>query len=124
GELYEDDRKLKHENRTNKERYKLYIIRAVIITSTMCILGLAAYIIYLAQTYTEDIKSGPDYGTYGKFGKLLIELAPSLTITVLNVVIPVIFSKIVEYEQYSAFNEIKITLLRIKMSIFHRYASR
>ena len=46
------------------------------------------------------------------FLKLLVEFLPSLTVTVLNFLVPLIFQKLVLAEGYSPTTEIKITIFR------------
>lgn len=43
---------------------------------------------------------------------LLVEFLPSITLTVLNVLIPPIFQKVVIFEDYTPETEIRITIAR------------
>jgi type IV secretory pathway TrbL component len=50
--------------------------------------------------------------TEDKFIVLLVQYLPSITITVLNAILPIIFEKIVKGEGYTQAFVIKITLIR------------
>ena len=50
--------------------------------------------------------------------QLLVQFMPSFTITVLNIIIPEMFLKVVTPEDYSPEFEIRVTLIRYVLYIF------
>ena len=55
-------------------------------------------------------------GTEAVLRKLVVQFLPSITITVLNGALPIIFLKVVQGEQYTMDFVIKITLIRYSLS--------
>lgn len=100
----------------------LYFTRVIINLFIVCLLGAAAYTIYYVTTFSTEYasKHGDASGTWNVLLLLVIQFLPSITITVLNAALPIIFEKIVVGEEYTAEFVIKITLIR---TVFLRLAS-
>ena len=60
----------------------------------------------------EQFRDEPDYETMNRFLKLLIEYMPSLTISALNMIIPIFFGLLVKIEDYHLETSDKITIAR------------
>ena len=80
-------------------------------------LSLAAYIIRLVTTFSEMYRNEIDQGigsfkNVEDFRILMIGFLPSIVITALNFLVPMLFRAFVRFERFSATFEIKITLAR------------
>ena len=62
-------------------------------------------------------------GTEAVLRKLVVQFLPSITITVLNGALPIIFLKVVQGEQYTMEFVIKITLIRYSLSSHNQLLS-
>ena len=60
----------------------------------------------------EQFRDEPDYETMNRFLMLLIEYMPSLTISALNMIIPIFFGLLVKIEDYHLETSDKITIAR------------
>lgn len=58
------------------------------------------------------INTWPEYQNWHLAVQFLVEFLPSLTITILNIVIPTFFQKIVRGEDYKPLTEVMVTLVR------------
>ena len=100
-----------------RKKVNLFFLRLAVNVLVMGTLGLAAYIIYLVTTFSETYRKELDLGT-GSFKNvedfriLMIGFLPSIVITALNFLVPILFRAIVRFERFSATFEIKITLAR------------
>ncbi|XP_066292025.1 transmembrane channel-like protein 7 isoform X1 [Branchiostoma lanceolatum] len=111
----------KQAKRTGGEKCRLYTVRFVVNIFVLAILGAGGFLIYYASTFALEWTA--QYGTAtdtDAFVKLLVTYTPSLTITGLNMIVPIIFDKLVGFEDYSPEFEIQMTLLR---TVFLRLAS-
>ena len=59
-----------------------------------------------------QLTKGADFQTYHKLIQLLIEYMTSLTITALNAIIPIIFKKVVQWEDFTPAFQVNYTLFR------------
>ncbi|XP_071128765.1 transmembrane channel-like protein 7 isoform X5 [Mytilus edulis] len=103
---------------TTGQKCKTYTIRVVINILILAILGGAGYLIYYVNTWATDYLATE--ASSGSVVILLVEFLPSLTITFLNVIIPLLFEVLVKAEDYTAEFVIKITLVR---TVFLKLAS-
>ncbi|KAI8492670.1 ion transport [Branchiostoma belcheri] len=124
----------KQAKRTGGEKCRLYSVRFIVNVFVLAILGAGGFLIYYASTFalqifliyyasTFALEWTSQYGTdpnTDSFLKLLVTYTPSLTITGLNMIVPIIFDKLVGFEDYSPEFEIQMTLLR---TVFLRLAS-
>ncbi|OPL20786.1 hypothetical protein AM593_04717, partial [Mytilus galloprovincialis] len=94
---------------TTGQKCKTYTIRVVINILILAILGGAGYLIYYVNTWATDYLATE--ASSGSVVILLVEFLPSLTITFLNVIIPLLFEVLVKAEDYTAEFVIKITLV-------------
>ncbi|XP_038063713.1 transmembrane channel-like protein 7 [Patiria miniata] len=117
-DLEEARLKLLRANRTTLKKCRLYLLRLILNVVVLAILGGAGYLIY----YTTDLSvlhSNMPITT-NAVGSLLIGYLPSITITILNGLVPMIFNVVVRFEDYSPQFEISMTLVR---TVFLRLAS-
>ncbi|KAJ8318093.1 hypothetical protein KUTeg_003184 [Tegillarca granosa] len=100
----------KKERRTTQEKMKLYIIRFIINIIIVALLTGSLFLIYFTSTQLVELQKLLPY--QHPLVKFTIQYLPSITITLLNVVVPVILRKLVLLEDYMPAFEIKMTLLR------------
>ncbi|XP_033630568.1 transmembrane channel-like protein 7 [Asterias rubens] len=117
-DLEEERQKRKRAKRTKMEKFKLYSVRFLLNLVVLGILGGAGYLIYYTTDLSVQHSNEPITGN--AFASLLIGYLPSITITILNGVVPLIFNVVVRFEDYSPQFEISITLVR---TVFLRLAS-
>ncbi|XP_041474557.1 transmembrane channel-like protein 7 isoform X1 [Lytechinus variegatus] len=116
--LEEERLALKRAKRTTKQKCKLYFLRIFLNLLVLLVLAGAGYLIYFTTDFAVLNSSKPV--TTDAFASLLISYLPSITITLLNGVVPMIFNVVVRFEDYSPQFEISITLIR---TVFLRLAS-
>lgn len=111
-ELAEEERLHKVQNRTLGEKCRLYTLRGAISVFVTVLLGGAVY----AIIYTVDISIDPTFqqraSNLGSFVQTLLSFAPSLTITVLNLLLPVLFNALSNFEDWSPSFEVSINMFR------------
>ncbi|XP_056020162.1 transmembrane channel-like protein 7 isoform X4 [Ostrea edulis] len=121
GELAEQRHMEARKRMTGNEKCKLYTIRFFINFMVVCILGGSGYLIYWVTDWVTSFLADPDNKTTNdNIVVLLVEFLPSLTITALNGIVPLIFGIVVKAENYTPEGTIKITLIR---TVFLRLAS-
>ncbi|KAK4873180.1 hypothetical protein RN001_015209 [Aquatica leii] len=129
GLLEIERREEERQNRTQQERTKLVIVRVFINIVVVAVLAASAAAIYFVFDYsTEKVKNFPKDSIFNSsIESLLYEFLPSLSIVFLNIIVPLIFSFLVDLEKYSPINVIRITLVRTVFlrlsSLFVLYAS-
>lgn len=116
--LEEERLALKRAKRTTKKKCQLYMLRLFLNLLVILVLAGAGYLIYFTTDFAVLNSSKPV--TENAFAQLLISYLPSITITLLNGVVPMIFNVVVRFEDYSPQFEISITLIR---TVFLRLAS-
>ncbi|XP_071813484.1 transmembrane channel-like protein 7 isoform X2 [Apostichopus japonicus] len=117
-DLDEESRAMQRENRSLGQKVKLYGIRVILNIIVLSILGGAFFIIFYVTNFSIGNTTNPL--SDNALVQLLISFLPSIMITVLNGIIPVVFNVMVKFEDYSPQFEIGITLLR---TVFLRLAS-
>ncbi|XP_072401285.1 transmembrane channel-like protein 7 isoform X1 [Diabrotica undecimpunctata] len=95
------------QNRSTKEKCKIYFYRIIVNSVVLAILGGCGCIIYLVFTYCTK-QSSED-----KYIQFLYEFLPSLTIVGLNMVIPFLFNFLMTFEKYKPSTELKCSIIRI-----------
>ncbi|XP_071107744.1 transmembrane channel-like protein 7 isoform X1 [Haliotis cracherodii] len=107
-DLNEERRRNRQAERSTGEKCRLIFVRIFINLFVICILGASLYLIY----YTTETLLELDKTGQAEFVVLIYQYLPSLAITVLNFLVPLMFSKVVIVEDYSSSFELKITLFR------------
>lgn len=102
------------------EKVHLFFLRSAVNLLVVGTLSLAGYIIYLVTTFSETYRKelGPGSGSLKDaqdFQILIVGFLPSIIITLLNFLVPILFRAFVRFERYSATFEIKLTLVRTIM---------
>lgn len=121
GELAEQRHHLARKNMSSNEKCRLYTARFFINFLVFCILVGSGYLIYWVTDWVTSFLAAPDAKTNNDaLIVLLVEFLPSLTITALNGIVPLIFGLVVKAENYTPEFTIKITLIR---TVFLRLAS-
>ncbi|XP_021359860.1 transmembrane channel-like protein 7 isoform X2 [Mizuhopecten yessoensis] len=115
-DLQEQSLKLKLSKQTMKDKCQLYMIRLVINILVLALLGGACYLIAFTTEKMLDLLKKD----LSDILALFVQYVPYITITALNLILPIVFQKLVQFERYFHENEIKITLTR---SILLRLAS-
>ncbi|XP_026214950.1 transmembrane channel-like protein 7 [Anabas testudineus] len=108
-DLEEERIKQKIADRTRKERCRIYLIRLILNLFVISVLACCFYSIYVATSFSQQaqtIEKG------NSFMDLIIEYLPSIVITLANFITPLLFSIIINYEDYSPAFEIRFTLMR------------
>lgn len=111
-ELAEEERLLKVQNRTLGKKCRLYTIRGIISFFVIALLGGAVY----AIIKTVEVSINPTYqqqaAEINNILQTLISFAPSLTITFLNLVLPILFAALSNFEDWSPSFEVSINMFR------------
>lgn len=100
----------KKESRTKRERAKLYTVRVVVNILVLGFLIGSLYLIWYCNGQLTELKKLVE--NESPILQTMIEFLPSVTITLLNVIVPIIFNKLVPFEDYLPYFEMQITLLR------------
>ncbi|CAG5118133.1 unnamed protein product, partial [Candidula unifasciata] len=114
--LHEVELKRQRENRTAKERAKLYLKRIMINFVVVVLLGGSFYAIYVATEYLLENETE----NLNEVLLLLISYLPSIVISLLNIVVPEIFLVLSNLEEYTHSFATHITIVR---AVFLRLAS-
>lgn len=100
----EDERK----GRTRQEKTRLFIVRTIVnICIIAILLGSMALIIYVFNFSVDHLKTEQQ-----KYLAVLLEFLPSLSITGLNAIVPIVFKYLTDFEHYSPIFVLRLTLLR------------
>ncbi|XP_004855860.2 transmembrane channel-like protein 7 isoform X1 [Heterocephalus glaber] len=118
-DLEEERIRQKIAQRTSEETIRIYSLRLFLNCIVLAVLAACFYAIYLATTFSQGhMKKEIDKMVFGE--NLLILYLPSIVITLANFITPIIFAKIIHYEDYSPGFEIRLTILRC---VFMRLAT-
>ncbi|KAJ8314790.1 hypothetical protein KUTeg_006940 [Tegillarca granosa] len=104
-------------NRTSLQKWKIIIIRFIVNFVVLSILVGSLYLIYFTNEQLIQLQRAVAEENILQF---LVQYLPSVTITLLNIVIPIFFNKIILIENYSPVVEMRMTLTR---TVFLRLAS-
>uniref|UniRef100_A0A667XSR5 Transmembrane channel-like protein n=1 Tax=Myripristis murdjan TaxID=586833 RepID=A0A667XSR5_9TELE len=102
-DLEEERIKRKIAGRTRKEKCRIYVIRLILNIFVIAALAACFYSIYRATVFSQKENFIVD---------LIYEYLPSIVITLANFITPLLFSVIINYEDYSPAFEIRFTLMR------------
>ncbi|XP_021359888.1 transmembrane channel-like protein 7 isoform X1 [Mizuhopecten yessoensis] len=100
----------KMENRTTGDKIKLYLLRTVINILMVFLLGGSLYLIYLS--FSQLLVLQEQFNDTTPALVFVIQYIPSVTITLLNIIVPIVFKKVVLLEDYTPSFEMIMTLLR------------
>uniref|UniRef100_A0AAX7UIA6 Transmembrane channel-like protein n=1 Tax=Astatotilapia calliptera TaxID=8154 RepID=A0AAX7UIA6_ASTCA len=106
-----EDEKIKQKiaERTHKEKCRLYFIRLILNLFVIGVLAACFYCIYLATIFSQKAQMN-DQKVF--VVSPLLQYLPSIVITFANFITPVLFSFIINFEDYSPAFEIRFTLMR------------
>ncbi|XP_049999326.1 transmembrane channel-like protein 7 isoform X3 [Alexandromys fortis] len=111
-DLEEERIRQKIAERTSEETIRIYSLRLFLNCIVLAVLAACFYAIYLATTFSQEhMKKEINKMVFGE--NLLILYLPSIVITLANFITPIIFAKIIHYEDYSPGFEIRLTILRL-----------
>ncbi|XP_077629417.1 transmembrane channel-like protein 7 isoform X2 [Crocuta crocuta] len=111
-DLEEERIRQKIAERTSEETIRIYSLRLFLNCIVLAVLAACFYAIYRATIFSQEhMKKEIDKMVFGE--NLLILYLPSIVITLANFITPMIFAKIIHYEDYSPGFEIRLTILRL-----------
>ncbi|KAJ8363904.1 hypothetical protein SKAU_G00127350 [Synaphobranchus kaupii] len=116
-DLEEERIKQKIADRTRKEKCRIYVLRLVLNLFVVAVLAACFYSIYRATVYSQKSQMNPPANF---ILDLIYEYLPSIVITLANFITPLMFTLIIQFEDYSPAFEIRFTLMRC---VFMRLAS-
>lgn len=111
-ELAEEERLIKVQNRTLGQKCRLYTLRGVISIFVVILLGGAVYAIIITVQISIDPTFQQAAAKINSFLQTLLSFAPSLTITILNLVLPIVFNALSSFEDWSPGFEVSINMFR------------
>ncbi|XP_061684862.1 transmembrane channel-like protein 7 isoform X1 [Syngnathoides biaculeatus] len=109
-DLEEERIKQKIADRTRKEKCRIYFIRLILNLFVIGVLAGCFYSIYIATIFSQKAQMNAVKENF--IVDLIHEYLPSIVITLANFVTPLLFSVIINYEDYSPAFEIRFTLMR------------
>ncbi|KAM8771926.1 transmembrane channel-like protein 7 [Acanthopagrus schlegelii] len=109
-DLEEERIKQKIADRTRKEKCRIYVIRLVLNLFVIGVLAGCFYSIYSATVFSQEAQMNNIKVNF--IVDLIYEYLPSIVITMANFITPLLFSIIINYEDYSPAFEIRFTLMR------------
>ncbi|KAM9362494.1 transmembrane channel-like protein 7 [Symphorus nematophorus] len=109
-DLEEERIKQKIADRTRKEKCRIYLIRLILNLFVIAVLAGCFYSIYVATIFSQKAQMNEIKGNF--IVDLIYEYLPSIVITMANFITPLLFSIIINYEDYSPAFEIRFTLMR------------
>ncbi|XP_008281094.1 transmembrane channel-like protein 7 [Stegastes partitus] len=109
-DLEEERIKQKIADRTRKEKCRIYFLRLILNLFVIGVLAGCFYSIYIATIFSQEAQMTKIKVNF--IVDLIYEYLPSIVITVANFITPLLFSIIINYEDYSPAFEIRFTLMR------------
>ncbi|KAM9819053.1 transmembrane channel-like protein 7 [Syngnathus typhle] len=109
-DLEEERIKQKIADRTRKEKCRIYLIRFILNLFVIAVLAGCFYCIYVATIFSQEAQRNE--GKENFIVDLIHEYLPSIVITLANFITPLVFSVIINFEDYSPAFEIRFTLIR------------
>ncbi|XP_067859309.1 transmembrane channel-like protein 7 isoform X2 [Heptranchias perlo] len=119
-DLDEERIKQKIADRTKKEKCRIYLLRAFLNLVVVMILATCFYCIYRTTVFSQQYRDKRTLTVRGFTEDLTIQYLPSIVITAANFITPILFERIIRFEDYSPAFEIKFILIR---SVFVRLAN-
>ncbi|KAF3687321.1 Transmembrane channel-like protein 7 [Channa argus] len=105
---------LRKAQRTLGQKVRLNLLRFILNVLVLALLGGAFYLIYFATVTSLQEKRPSSLVT------LFFQYLPPFTITLINLILPLIFRKITSFEDYSLTTQVNVTLVR---SVFLKLSS-
>lgn len=109
-DLEEERIKQKIADRTRKEKCRIYLIRFILNLFVIGVLAACFYSIYVATIFSQGAQMDKKKENF--IVDLIHEYLPSIVITLANFITPLLFSVIINFEDYSPAFEIRFTLMR------------
>uniref|UniRef100_A0A8C5HF98 Transmembrane channel-like protein n=1 Tax=Gouania willdenowi TaxID=441366 RepID=A0A8C5HF98_GOUWI len=109
-DLEEERIKQKIADRTRKEKCRIYLIRFILNIFVIGVLAGCFYSIYVATIFSQEAQLLNIKVNF--IVDLMYEYLPSIVITLANFITPLLFSVIINFEDYSPAFEIRFTLMR------------
>lgn len=109
-DLEEERIKQKIADRTRKEKCRIYVLRLVLNLFVIGVLAGCFYSIYVATIVSQEAQLNDKKENF--IMDLIYEYLPSIVITLANFITPLLFSVIINFEDYSPAFEIRFTLMR------------
>ncbi|NXM73311.1 TMC7 protein, partial [Serilophus lunatus] len=109
-DLEEERLKQKIEHRTIKEKLRIYSLRISINIIVLAILLGCFYSIYRVTVFSQE--NSNDVSNTNFQANLLVQYLPSIVITLANLIGPLIFTFLIQFEDYLPAFEIILTLMR------------
>lgn len=109
-DLEEERIKQKIADRTRKEKCRIYLIRLILNLFVIAVLAGCFYSIYVATIFSQKAQMNDIKENF--IVDLIYEYLPSIVITMANFITPLLFSVIINFEDYSPAFEIRFTLMR------------
>ncbi|XP_061578826.1 BOS complex subunit NOMO1 [Cololabis saira] len=109
-DLEEERIKQKIADRTRQEKCRIYLIRIILNLFVIGVLAACFYSIYVATIFSQEGQMNNVKVNF--IVDLIYEYLPSIVITLANFITPLLFSVIINYEDYSPAFEIRFTLMR------------
>ncbi|XP_077461038.1 transmembrane channel-like protein 7 isoform X1 [Stigmatopora argus] len=109
-DLEEERIKQKIADRTRKEKCRIYLLRFILNLFVIAVLAGCFYSIYTATIFSQEAQITKVKVNF--IVDLILEYLPSIVITLANFITPLLFSVIINYEDYSPAFEIRFTLMR------------
>nr|XP_020498466.1 LOW QUALITY PROTEIN: nodal modulator 1-like [Labrus bergylta] len=109
-DLEEERIKQKIADRTRKDKCRIYVIRLILNLFVIAVLAGCFYSIYVATIFSQEAQMNNIKVNF--IVDLIYEYLPSIVITLANFITPLLFSIIINYEDYSPAFEIRFTLMR------------
>ncbi|KAK1163761.1 transmembrane channel-like protein 7 isoform X1 [Acipenser oxyrinchus oxyrinchus] len=97
-------------NQTVKQRALLCLIRVVLNLIVLTLLAGAFFLIYQATQVSQSYQQEPY--NFSVTVSFLIEYLPSMSITLINFLLPQVFRRLVKFEDYLLTTQINLTLVR------------
>ncbi|CAK6962882.1 transmembrane channel-like protein 7 isoform X1 [Scomber scombrus] len=109
-DLEEERIKQKIADRTRKQKCRIYLIRFILNLFVIGVLAACFYSIYIATIFSQEAQMSTVKVNF--IVDLIFEYLPSIVITMANFITPLLFSFIINFEDYSPAFEIRFTLMR------------
>ncbi|KAK2154377.1 hypothetical protein LSH36_269g00030 [Paralvinella palmiformis] len=101
GSLEHDRADSRRKSRSRNESCRIWTVRILINILVLAFLGGAGYLIYFTTVKTIELTKGDAWSSYHLIIQFLVQYMTSVTITLLNIIIPMIFNKLIAFEDYS-----------------------
>ncbi|KAL9956729.1 hypothetical protein ACROYT_G038252 [Oculina patagonica] len=111
-ELAEEERLVRVQNRTTGQKCRLYTLRAAVTLLVTALLGGAVYAIIITVEVSTNPKYQKQAADINSFLRTVLSFSPSLTITFLNFILPLLFNVLSNFEDWSPRFEVNINLFR------------